>query len=102
MTGPIVPRSTFNHGRKSNVGTSVVTLVGDSIKTKRGVLIKAASGNSGKVYVGISTSVTADSNDGTDGFELSAGDSLEVEINDVRSIHIIASESGQKVFWIGV
>lgn len=102
MPGPIVPRSTFNHGRKSGIGTSVVTLVDTSIKTERGVLIKAAAGNSGKVYIGINTSITADLNDATDGFELSAGDSLEVEINDVRSVHIIASTAGQKVFWIGV
>lgn len=102
MAGPTVPRSTFDHGRKSGIGLSVVRLVDASIKTKRGVLIKAAADNSGKVYIGISTSVTADSNDQTDGFELSAGDSLEVEINDVRSIHVIASAEGQTVFWIGV
>ena len=102
MPGPIVPRSTFDHGRKSSIGTSPVTLVATSVKIKRGVLIKAADGNSGKIYVGVSTNVTADSNDATDGFELSAGDALEVEIDDVRSIHVIASASDQKVFWIGV
>lgn len=102
MSGPTVPRSKFDHGSKSSIGTSVVRLVAAPIKTKRGVLIKAAAENSGKVYIGISTSVTADSNDTTDGFELSAGDSLEVEINDVRSIHVIGNASDQKVFWIGV
>ena len=98
---PTVPRDSFNHGRKSAIGTTAVTLVNSSVKTKRGVLVKAASGNAGKIYVGVK-GVTADANDATDGFELSAGDSLEVEINDCRRVFVIASEAGQKVFWIGV
>ena len=102
MPDPTVPRSIFGHGRKSNIGTSVVTLVDASIKTERGVLIKAAAGNTGKVYIGTNTSITADTTDATDGFELSAGDFIEVEINDVRSVHLIASAADQKVFWVGV
>lgn len=96
-----VPTKTFTHGSKT-VGTSVIVLSATSIKTKSGVLIKAAAGNAGKVYPGSIPTVTADSDDATDGFELSAGDSVEVEVDNVSNIHLIASEANQKVFWIGV
>ena len=99
--GPIT-RGTFFHGRKSGIGTSAVQLTETSSRSKRGVLIKAATGNTGIVYVGTSSSVTADSTDATDGFELSASESVVVEMDNPSNIYVIASGSGQKVFWIGI
>ncbi len=97
-----VPRGSFDHGSKSGIGVTAVVLSSTPIDAKRGVLIKAASANSGIVYVGTNSAVTADSNDTSDGFPLSAGDSVEIEIDDAAGIFLIASEAGQKVFWIGV
>jgi len=97
-----ISTGSFFHGRKSNIGTTAVRLTTTSNRSKRGVLVKAAADNTGTVYVGTSSSVTADSADSTDGFELSAGDSVVVEIDDPSNVYMIASASGQKVFWVGV
>ena len=69
-----------------------------------GVEVKAANANGGRVYVGLSAAVTANSADGTDGFELSAGETVFLPLamvpgGDVANVWVIASASGQKVFW---
>lgn len=98
-----VLRESFVHGSKSGIGTSAVALTAVSdLTARRGILVKAAAGNSGTVYPGTSPSVTAGSNDATDGFELSAGDSVTVEVGDPTKVFVIASAPGQKVFWMGV
>lgn len=91
----------FEHGRKSSIGTSAVQLTSANVPTRRGVLVKAAAGNSGTVYVGKSD-VTNDSADATDGFELSAGESVTVEIDNANKVYVIGSAAGQKVFWVAV
>lgn len=97
-------RSTFLHGKKSGIGVNAVRLTAVSLDSVRvgAILIKASPDNSGRVYVGTDNTVTADSTDATDGFELSAGESVVVEIDDPSKIFVIASATGQKVFWIGV
>jgi len=98
----IATKGGFLHGRKSGIGTTAVQLTTTRGRFRRGVLIKAANGNSGTIYVGTSSSVTADSADATDGFELAAGGSVVVEVQDPSNVFVIASEAGQKVFWTGV
>ena len=92
----------FGHGRKSSVGTTAVQLVTASTPATRGVLLRAAADNSGTVYVGNSSSVTADSADATDGMPLAAGDSLLVKVDDASKVYVIASATGQKVFFLTV
>ena len=92
----------FFHGRKSSVGTSAVQLTSTSTDASRGVLVKAADDNSGTVYVGNSSSVTADSADATDGFPLAAGEAVLVKVNNASRVYLIGSASGQKVFWLVV
>lgn len=95
--------NSFIHGRKSGIGTSPVALTAESDVTARhGILVKAGAGNSGLVYPGTSPNVTAGSNDATDGFELSAGDSVVIEVIHPNDIFVIASAAGQEVFWIGI
>lgn len=97
-----ISRGSFFHGRKSGISTTAVQLTTTSNRCKRGIVVKAAVGNSGKVYVGSSLDVTADSADATDGFELSAGDSIMTETDDPSKLFLIASAPDQKVFWIGI
>ena len=91
----------FDHGSKGSIGTSAIQITTTSVTTIRGVLIKAAIGNSGTVYVG-NSDVTADAVAATDGFELGAGDAVTVEVDNVNKVFVIGSATGQKVFWLTV
>ena len=86
--------SSFATGRKSSIGTSAVQLTTTSIH--------ADSTNSVKVYVGIST-VTTDMADTTDGFPLSAGESVVIPVIDPSTIYVRAvSGTSSKVFFVTV
>lgn len=89
----------FDHGRKSSVGTTPVQLVATSLQATRGVQLKAASDNSAAVYVG-NSDVTADSADATDGFPLAAGEGLFVAVDDASKIYLRAASGTQKVFYL--
>lgn len=101
---PTTPVSfgTFIHGAKSSIGATALALTATKPTTpiRAGVLIRASLSNTGKVYVGASSSVTAASADSTDGFELGAGDSVMVETNDPTTIYLIGSTTGQKVYFL--
>jgi len=85
----------FSHGQV-DVGTSAVQLASSSTPCKFGVVIKADDDNSGNVYVGGSGVTTSD------GFRLSAGQGITLEIDDASKIYVIADSSGQKVYWIAI
>lgn len=93
------------HGAKSSISTTATQLSTNSTKLStplsKGVLVKAASTNSGKLYVGLSD-VTNGSADATDGFELSSGESIFIETDRLDRIYVIASASSQKAFWAAV
>ncbi|MBX3411572.1 MAG: hypothetical protein KF708_02550 [Pirellulales bacterium] len=89
----------FDHGRKSEIGTTAVPLVATSRKGTRGVQLKAAADNSAEVYVG-NSDVTTDAADATDGFPLSAGEGLFVAVDDASKIHLRAPSGTQKVFYL--
>lgn len=96
----ITTKGGFLYGRKSEIGTIAVPLTDRRGRFRRGLLIKAGALNTAPVYVGNST-VTADSNDETDGFELSAKESILAEVEDPRDVFVISKGTGQKVFWVG-
>ncbi len=85
----------FNHGQ-TTVGTTAVQLIAASTACKKGVLVKALSTNTGMVYHG-KNGVTAG-----DGYELTAGETVVVEVDNVNKVYVIASAADQKVCWIGV
>ena len=93
------------HGAKSSIGTSQAQLSADPVvlatPLSKGVLVKAASANAGKIYVG-KDGVTNGSADATDGFELEGAESIFVETDWLDRVYVIASASGQKVFWAAV
>lgn len=90
----------FDHGAKT-VGTTAAQLVTAETRVNRGVQIKAAFGNTGRVYVG-NADVTNGSTDATDGFELSAGQGLFVPTHDVTNVWIVGSAADQKTYWFGL
>lgn len=93
--------NSFDHGATSSVGTTAVQITATLTRCKRGVQVKAAAGNTGKVYVG-NADVTNGTTDATDGFELSAGDGLFVPCFDASTVYVIGSAATQKVFWLTV
>lgn len=93
--------SSFDHGRKSGISTSAVQITVDSITATRGVLIKAANGNTGTVYIG-NSDVTNDTTDTTDGMELGAGESVLVKVDNANKVYVIGSVAGQDIFFLTV
>ena len=78
---------------------TAVPLIGVSTPIKSGVTVKAHTGNTGLVYVGKSTV----SNSGVNkGFELSASESVFLEIDDLYKVYVDAASgtTGHGVCWI--
>lgn len=93
--------SPLKHGHKI-VGTTAVQLkTTNPQKMYQGVLVRADSNNTDVVYVGTSSSVTADNNEGTGGMPLPAGSSINVPTDDITKIWVISTASSQDVAWIG-
>ena len=90
----------FDHGKVATL-TAAQQLTSTSTKCHQGVWVKAAAGNGGIVYVG-NSDVTNGSVNATDGYELSAGNSILVPVSNVNSVYVIGSDVGQKVFWLSV
>jgi hypothetical protein len=88
----------FTHGAKT-VGAAAVQILATAAPLSAGVQIKASDTNTGIVYIGDTSSVTANTADATDGFPLSAGQGLFVPIDDVTRLYAIASAAGQKLFY---
>lgn len=89
-------------GSKSSIGTSAVQLTTRNIVNRNGITIKAAAGNSGKVFIGDGNYITPGNLDGYDGYELSAKDSVTLPRSrwpNAASVWLIASGAGQQVFF---
>ena len=92
--------SKFDHG-KGEVTTAAAKIAHTDFVCERGVLIKAATGNSGTVYIGNSDVTNADIGN-TSGFELGSGESMFLEVNNVNKVYAIATADKQSVFWVAV
>lgn len=93
----LAAQSSFDHGSTS-FGTSAVQITASSITAKKGVTVKAAIANTGRVFVG-NSDVTADTTAATDGFELGNGESIFIEVDNANKVYVIGSALSQKVFW---
>lgn len=89
-------------GSKNSIGVTALQMTTTSKKTNGGVVVKASVVNSGRVYVGTNSSITANTNPSTDGFELAAGESVLLPVDNQNSIYLIGSTTGQKVFWMTI
>jgi len=92
-------RGSFDHGRKSSISTSAVQITATSTTARNGVLVKASNSNTGTVYVG-NSDVTAAAADATSGYELGAGESVVVPVDNANKVYVIGSAASQTVFFI--
>lgn len=90
--------SVVSTGSVTTTANTPVQLVGSSVPTTRGVIVKSSIQSTNSVYVGSST-VTPGTVSATDGFELSAGESITIPIDDVNKVYVTSSSGGQKIFW---
>jgi hypothetical protein len=94
-------KDSFLSGSVGYIGTASTSIIATATPLYNGVTVKAANTNSGIVYVG-NIGVTAGTATSTDGFELGAGESMTIRINDLNKIYLRGSAAGQKVFWLGL
>ena len=92
---------TFDHGRNSDVDTAAEQLTTVDTPCVRGVTVKAAAGNAEMVYVG-NSDVTDDTADATDGYELDAGESIFIAVDNVNKVYVIGGAVNQIVYWVSV
>jgi hypothetical protein len=88
---------TSQNGSKT-VSTSAV-VVGGNVPASDGVLVVAATTNTGLIYVGNST-VTANTDNNNDGIPLLAGAGVRVKVDNVNKVYAISDTSSQKIFWM--
>lgn len=92
--------TSFTLAAKSAIpSTAGVQLLTANTPAALGVQIKAALNNSGLVYVGNASGVTAGTADANDGMELGPGESMLFPVSDANKLWLIASPSGQKIFY---
>ena len=81
------------------VTTAGTAVVGTTTAEYKGFYIKALAGNTGIVYVG---------NDGANdvtsgnGYELSPGQDIYIEVNNLADLYFDSAEDGDKFCWIAV
>jgi hypothetical protein len=81
--------------------SAIKPLLDGSAPAKRGVRVRASSGNStGLVYIGTSTVTAGVSAASTDGYELAAGESVEIPVSDANQLYAIGSTTGLHLSWI--
>lgn len=90
--------SVVSTGSVTTTANTPVQLVGSSLPTTRGVVVKNSVQSTNSVYVG-AVGVTPGTASATDGFELSSGESITIPIDDVNKVYVTSTVSGQKVFW---
>lgn len=93
--------SSFTH-QSVTFGNIAVQMIAASNPAFIGILIKADNANTGTVYVGNSGAVTAGTVPATDGFQLGAGESTCIPVDNANKIFLIATGAGQRVFWVAV
>lgn len=91
--------SSLDHGSNLDIDTTAEQITSTSFACKFGVTVKADITNTGIIYVG-NSDVTAGSTAATDGFPLSAGETLTLEVNNPNLLYAIASANNQKIYWV--
>lgn len=92
--------NTFKAYSKTQINPSGVLLSPYNIATALGVQVKAYSLNTGNIYIGQSSGVTANSTEATDGYELTPGEGVFLPVSNPNLLWVIGSASGQKAFYV--
>lgn len=87
--------STFVAQNQVTVGTSAAQLASNACV--KGVTIKALNGNTGIIYVGNSSGLTT-----SNGFELGAGESISLPLNNSNLVWVRASVASQKICYAAI
>lgn len=90
----------FQTGRKhvTNIASRIIS---SGVLSNEGFQLLSDIDNTGKIFVGNET-VTSGNSVNTDGFPLSAGDSILVRVSHSDLLYAIANPSGQSLFWMVV
>lgn len=86
-------------GSKSSIGTSAVQISSTSVVASSGITIRSALANSATIYIGPS-GVTANTAAATDGIPLNPGESISMPLNNLNLLYVIATATGQEIFWM--
>lgn len=86
------------HGHTASSSTRAKLVADDSYKPLKGVLLRAPAGNTAAVYIG-DYRVTADTDPGTGGLALEAGQTLLLPIDNPSALYVV-SALAQDVGWI--
>jgi len=93
--------ATLDHGSNRDIDTSAEQITSTSFACKFGVTLKADMTNTGIIYVG-NSDVTAGTTAATDGFPLSAGETVTLEVTNANIPYAIASANNQIIYWVAV
>jgi hypothetical protein len=94
VTSVSLPSSIIN-GKKTIASTTTVAAIGSTETVVSGLNIKAEASNTGIVYVGDSAMTSAN------GYELAAGETVFLEIDDVATVYIAVSVASDGVTFVG-
>lgn len=89
-------------GRNGDVDLVAEQLSAVSFTPRCGVTVKASILNSGKIFVGNSKMQNGGTGDTDCGYELDAGESVFLPIDDISKVYVAASVANQIVYWIAV
>ena len=92
--------ATLDHGSNLDIDTSAEQITSTSFACKFGVTLKAAATNTGTLYIGDSSSVTAGTTGSTDGFPLEPGESVTLPVNNPNLLLCYSLCSKSKIFWV--
>lgn len=84
-----------------SVSSTRVAVTSNETNFIRGVLLRASPSNSVSIYIG-GANVTADTAATSGGFPLAAGDSLFLEIQDLRSLFVVAASGTSDLAWLSI
>ena len=87
--------SAIVNGQETVDAAGTAQVIGASATLVSGVTVKALAGNTGIVYVGNSAV------DSTNGFELSAGEAVFIETDDVANIWVDAATNDDGISYVG-
>jgi hypothetical protein len=96
VTGPTFGGGSVMSGQ-INVTTAGTEVQGSNVPLPNGVYIKALAGNTGKVYVGNDGAGAVTS---SNGFELSPGDIILVQVSNLADLWFDAATNGDDFCWI--
>jgi len=95
------PQGSLDTGSNLDIDTGAEQITSTSYPATVGVLFRADASNSGVVYLG-NSDVTAGTAAATDGFPLSAGDGVFLQISNANLVYAIGSANDQKVYFMVV